>query len=137
MRVTSARVEKLSPKAFAEAAEFAIRAAKKTMDIELRYDLKSLGRVDEIIEAMDEPEDLTRMVLILGSYVGEVFRRVYRGRWEWSEEFQDWSVALPRKGRKDGHILPFAKVKKRFVNGEADSIGFFARVIHDFLEGKI
>ena len=138
--MTNSEHENHAAKEFARAAEFAIDMTKKAMGIELRYDLKSLLWIDEIIEAINEvikPKDPTRMVRLLGSFVGEVFRRVYKGRWEWSEEFQTWSVALPRKGKKDVNILPFMKVLKRFEYGEADSIGFYAKAIHDVVTGKI
>lgn len=126
-----------APLAFVEDAKIAIDAAKKTMGIKLRYNRKSLRRVDEIIEAMGKPKDLSRMVHNLGSYVGEVFRRVYKGWWVWNEEWETWSVVIPRKRKEDFHIFPFAKVMKRFEYGEGDSIAFYAHVLHGIIKGKI
>lgn len=123
-----------APRIFAEVSADTISIVKGAMGVELRYDRESLRRVDEVIEAVGKREDIG-MMFGLGSYVGEVFRRVYKGSWVWNEREKTWSIEIPVKGGKLT-MSPFVKVSKRFENGIKDSIWYYAHLIHDAITGK-
>ncbi len=125
------------PARFAEAADLHIETARRTMGLDLRYDLESLMKLDAMVDAIGKPKHLDQMVMVLGSYLGETLRRVYGGRWVWDPQWRTWAVLLPKKGGGETGPFPFAKVQKRFQNGMEDSISFFVTVTDKIVRGDI
>ena len=69
------------------------------------------------------PEFVSRMVSVLGAYLGEAIIRSYGGRWALGEE--GWRVEFDAKNA----AFPFVKVGKQFANGAEDGIHSFFTAI--------
>jgi hypothetical protein len=108
--------------------------AKNLFGIKLDYSADSIPKLDEMIkEGWPEgpPVMLDEVVIGFGCYLGEAVRRLHGGYWAFSPEL-GFHIGLV--GGRDIKICPFAKVKKRFVNGEEDSIGYFYSYIRSKIE---
>jgi hypothetical protein len=122
-----------------EYAEKHVSMSEDNFGVKLDYSPASLRAIDEIIsEHWEEtPTFLDQVVLLFGAYVGETIRRQHGGNWTFDEEN---GYALENLGGTGARIYPFAKVNKRFVNGEEDSIAFYyqavSKVIVDQRAGK-
>lgn len=106
--------------------------AKSIGGIDLDYRAESIPKLDEMIrEGWPDgpPAMLDATVLSFGSYLGETIRRVHGGDWGFSPE-HGIHLDVGGLGIK---IFPFAKVEKRFVNGEEDSLGYF----YSFVASKV
>jgi len=100
--------------------------AKKLNGVDLDYSAASIPRLDDLIAENwpdGPPAHLDNMVLSYGSYLGETIRTLHGGDWCHSEEM---AFHLDIDGMK---VFPFGKVRRRFVNGKEDSLGFFYQVI--------
>lgn len=102
-------------------AESQREIANNVFGAKLDYSAESIPKLDQIIkEGWPEPPVLLdEMVLGFGSYLGETIRRVHGGGWCFDPKHE---LHYEVGGIK---IFPFAKVRKRFLNGEEDSLGFF------------
>jgi|SRR5947209_7868534 len=98
--------------------------AKTVFDLDLDYTAESIPKLDQMIEEgwpKTPPADLDGVVLAFGSYLGESIRHLHGGDWCYSEANGiHFDVA-----NRDIKIFPFSKVKKRFLNGDEDSLGYF------------
>jgi hypothetical protein len=118
----------------AEFAEFVSRIpghAEKHTDLD--YSAESIAKLDQIVRdgwPKEPPAMLEPVVLGFGSYLGETMRHLHGGDWCYNE---DLGVHLDVAG-KDIKVFPFNKVRKRFLNGEEDSLEFFYKVIRSELE---
>ena len=113
-------------------AEILRDMAKKVFGVKLDYSAKSIPKLDDIIKEgwpKKPPVMLDNMVTVFGSYLGEAIRRIHGGEWSFSDEH---GLHLD-VGGLDIKIFPFAKVQKRFLNGEEDSIGFY----YSFIRSKV
>jgi len=126
-----------APKGFPQFAQLCIDSAKKNMNMDLGYDLESIKKLDDVISIIGKPKNLGQMVTVIGSFLGEAFRRIYDGRWEWSEQFKTWAVMFRLPDGKEEGAFVFAKVQKRFVNGTQDSVAFYAHVTDSKVKGRI
>ncbi len=126
-----------APKQFAQYAELCISAAKETLKADLRYDLESIKKLDELVSAIGKPKNLGQMVMVVGAFLGEAFRHMYNGQWEWNDPYKSWAVKFRMANGKEDAVLVFAKAQKRFVNGMQDSIAFFAHVTDGRIKGTI
>lgn len=112
------------------------------------YSVHSLQIVDQYLEHLrtDPPEDeeLVKVALHAGSYVGEVIRRNSRIDYHWLafSEAAKLSDAVRAMGMglstaailwstPDCFVFPVAKVVKRLGNGPEDSVEAFAKVYID------
>ncbi|MDB6031799.1 MAG: hypothetical protein JWM16_2137 [Verrucomicrobiales bacterium] len=131
------------PMTAAEFAEFVSRIpghaekhremAKGIFDTDLDYSAESIAKLDQIVRdgwPKEPPAMLEPVVLGFGSYLGETMRHLHGGDWCYNE---DLGVHLDLAG-KDIKVFPFNKVRKRFLNGEEDSLEFFYKVIRSELE---
>lgn len=103
-------------------AETQREIANNVFGASLDYSAESIAKLDEIIKEgwpEEPPVLLDEMVLGFGSYLGETIRRVHGGDWCFDAKHE---LHYEVGGIK---IFPFAKVRKRFLNGEEDSLGFF------------
>ena len=109
----------------------------------LDYSLESLKLIDSYLEKVriDPPvgDDLGRVVLRTGAYIGEVIRRHSAKKTHWLdfEEAAKVSPLVGQIGRQTGTMamlwtipaaitFPLAKVQKYLQNGPEDSTYFFA-----------
>jgi hypothetical protein len=111
-----------------EFAELHVAKSKDNFDVSLDYSENSLRQIDEIITKHwpEPPVFLNQVVMTFGSYVGETVRRLLGGRWEFDA---DRGYTLADIGGTGSRIYPFAKVHKRFTNGEEDSIAYYFQVV--------
>ena len=117
---------------------------KKRMD----FSVESLNILDEYLESLrselPENEELVKITLRAGSYIGEVVRKNSTINYNWLE-FKEAEKLNPQiKGlgfglgtaavlwaEPDNFIFPLAKVLKRLENGSEDNVHFFAKVAID------
>lgn len=97
---------------------------KESFGVNLRYDRESLEMIDGVIDegwGSTVPDQLEEVVHAFGAFVGEAMIVVLGGKWMWNLEANELCVRL-----SNGIVaMPFTKVRKRFENGQADSISFF------------
>lgn len=100
--------------------------ARKLSGTVLDYSAESIPRLDDLIAENwpdGPPTLLDNMVLAYGSYLGETIRTLHGGDWCHSDEM---GFHLDIGGMK---VFPFAKIRRRFLNGKEDSLGLFYQVI--------
>jgi len=114
----------------------------------LDYSVESLRVIDAYLDhlhqAQPAAEDLWRVVLRTGAYVGEVIRRGSRDTYHWvtheeaakhSALIADWEQSVATAGilwnGPETMSFPLAKVCKYLENGSEDSVYFFAKVTLD------
>lgn len=107
------------------------------MGLDLRFDMDSVGKLDGMVESMEKPKNLSGMVIVVGSFLGEAFRNMYGGRWEWDDQFKSWAIRVRIPDGKEVGVWVFTKVGKRFRNGMEDSIADYARVTDAMVKGAI
>lgn len=107
------------------------RLARETFGLELNYEAESIALLDQMIQRgwPDPPAILEAVVTGFGSYLGETIRHIHGGAWCYSQE-RGLHFEIAGVGLK---IFPFAKVKKRLLNGQKDSLEFF----YEFIRSKI
>ena len=116
----------------ADKAERAVDQLRDRSNDSLDYSESSLTVVEEILaEAsafIDEvPDDqIDAMVQMLGSYVLEVGRREFGGKYYWHDG-RDQPVLVVGEPDFKIAILTFDKVRGRFSGDDADNIAFFYR----------
>jgi hypothetical protein len=116
-----------------ELAEKNRQTAKEIFDLDLDYSAESVKRLDQLIQEgwpAGPPILIDQVVAGLGSYLGETILRLHGGSWKFTAEDGIYLDV----GNTNTKIWPFAKVKKRFLNGEEDSLGFYYAVIRNELE---
>lgn len=100
---------------------------------ELDFSPGSLEALDGEVAAVDyampggaSEENVELCVRLWGAYVGEVFRRNLGG--EWRRHVDPWGEAIALKG-PGMTVFPHDKVRKRFANGEEDSLVSYYQVM--------
>lgn len=118
----------------------------KSMD----FTIESLEILDDYLESLrsdlPENEELVKITLRAGSYIGEVVRKHSSIKYNWLEfkEAEKLSPQINSLGfglgtaailwaEPDNFVFPLAKVLKRLENGPEDSVHFFAKVAIDGL----
>lgn len=114
----------------------------KSMD----YSLESLLILDDYLESqradLPEGDELVKITLRSGSYVGEVIRRNAEENYNWleyaeaikiSEHIESMGFGLATVSmlwlEPDNFVFPLAKVLKRLENGTEDSVSSLARIV--------
>ena len=95
---------------------------------ELDHSPESLATVDRMVDDLwqgQAPDNLEAMVQLIGAYVGETLRRNLGGEWGISPEFNTEALNLP----SGTSTFPLAKVEKRLVNGQEDSVEFYFQAL--------
>jgi hypothetical protein len=112
-------------------AELVITSMREQLGVLLDYDEKSVEWLDGYIERnreQFEPDELDRIVSVLGSFLGECIRIQFGG--EWVEVEGQWAVRI---GNGPGSLtaFPFNKVWKHFEQGieEGESVAGFYKSI--------
>ena len=96
----------------------------------LDFSAESIDALDDIVVRVGEsPElDLDFEVRLWGSYLGEIFRHRYAGRWEIAQ-YPGGTAAVPSVEVRGSRIFPLVKVYRRLTNGEEDDLqSFFSSV---------
>lgn len=119
---------------------------QKNMD----FSIESLETLEEYLESLrtnlPEDEELVKVTLRAGSYIGEVIRKNSNINYNWLEysEAEKLSEQIKAIGfglgsaavlwsEPDNFVFPLAKVLKRLDNGPEDNVYFFAKVAIDSL----
>lgn len=107
--------------------------------IDMDYSPESLKKVDDLIDqllVLPEAKQIltTEFGLLVGSYVGEIIRRRFGGRWINTTLGERPVTALAWVGKDKNVILyPMVKVEKRANNGREDSLYFYYQAAEDML----
>jgi hypothetical protein len=118
----------------------------KSMD----FTIESLEILDEYLESLrpelPENDELVKITLRAGSYIGEVVRKNSAIKYNWLEfkEAEKLNPQITGLGfglgttailwaEPDNFVFPLAKVLKRLENGSEDNVHFFAKVAIDGL----
>ena len=104
-------------------AELVVREMRKISDIDFGFTPESVAWLDGYVERqrtrpdMNE-ESISRLVSVLGSYLGECVIHCYGGQWQDSDG--QWCVCFD----EGNCVFPFNKMRKQFENGASagDSI---------------
>ncbi len=99
----------------AKAAENAVEWVKSMSGIELEFSPPSLIALDRVLQSLVQTladGDQEPAVVLLGSYLGEVFLRTCGGRWETGDVFV--GPGLRGLGGREITISPFARIRQAF-----------------------
>jgi hypothetical protein len=117
-------------------AELAVQAARAVSRVRLDYSVRSLERLDGIIEGFRREritaDQAPETLFTLGCYLGEVIIRECGGEWRIVSETSLGPVSDSRlvvQLDSGGVANPIGKVFKRLHNGRVDSLPFFYRVL--------
>ncbi len=111
----------------------------------LDYSLESLKHLDEYLEAIHQntpqEDEIIKIALRAGAYVGEVIRKQAKEEYNWLEfneavkvnkMIEQFGMQLATASvlwsEPDNVIFPIAKVLKFIENGSEDSVYFFAEI---------
>ncbi|NDV79496.1 hypothetical protein [Dysgonomonas sp. 511] len=116
---------------FTQNMEFNANALVRQFDDEnLDFSIGSLHTIDSIIEEnttfYNQADDDTKrkMIVKIGSYIFEVARRNFGGRYFWYDKL-DQPILVTGQPEFEMSLLAYDKVKGRFENGSEDNIPFF------------
>ncbi|HZX30098.1 MAG TPA: hypothetical protein VFF03_01985 [Rhodocyclaceae bacterium] len=102
-----------------EFSEICRNAAKATMNASIDFDEKSILKIDELIsQGWPAGQVNEKTIQVWGSFLGQAMCQVLNGTWVETEA--DLGIAV---GNNVAH--PFAKVEKRFLQGETESVSQF------------
>ena len=97
---------------------------------DLNFSVESLHDLDQIIE-MNTPfykkadnETKRKMIIKIGSYIFEVARQNFGGRYFWYDNL-DQPLLVTGQPEFEMSLLAYEKVRGRFENGAEDNIPFF------------
>lgn len=92
------------------------------------FSVESLQKLDDILDELNDYEldksTLYSATSMAGSYIFEVARRNYGGKYYWDEERKQ-PVLVTGEPNFSVSICAFEKVKDRIINGKEDSIPFY------------
>lgn len=80
-----------------EYAEQAVAYVQRALGVKLEYDSDTLPLLDHYLRSVpaDQPATIQLVISTSGAYFGEVVRRRLGGRWELTEEENQWRMVLP------------------------------------------
>jgi hypothetical protein len=123
-------------KTASDASVEAVKYAKQRFDVVLDGSDASMADLERILDSFYRqktdagPDSLavTRLGALFGSYVGEVFRKNHGGKWGFitgdAQRFP--GVRADRSGQL---FWPWGRVQNRIINGPADNVSDYYRVI--------
>ena len=117
-------------------AENCVKDAKKIFEIDLSFDKDSLLKIDKIIKdhwGNGPFLNLESLVKPWGSFIAVCIKNIHGGTWGHDN---DAGTYLDNVGGAGLKIFPFSKVRKRFENGEEDSITFYYECICNEIENS-
>jgi hypothetical protein len=96
----------------------------------LDYSLKSLEVIDKVLEEVSDfyaemnDQEKQRLISSVGSYIFEVARRNFGGKYFWYDKLNQ-PIFVTGQPDFEVSILAFDKVKGRLENGKEDNIPFY------------
>lgn len=108
-----------------------------------------LLRTDELIDVIIEsskqkgihlsrhPDELEKIVFMVGSFVGETLKEIFGGKWAWNDTLKRWVVVFTNVKGEPVDINVFRKVENRFINGMEDSITYYYQMAKKLRAGEI
>jgi len=117
----------------------AVRFAKTCFNIDLDWSENSVRHIEAILDhihkemprvKLSQPK-IAGMGEVLGSYIGEVFRRHHGGEWG-IVELQGQTFPGMRLEPSKGECWPWGRVQNRVVNGSEDNVWHY----YQFLIGQ-
>ena len=109
-----------------DAADNAVEWVQSMSGIALDFSPPSLVALDRVLQSLiptltDDDQEPT--VILLGSYLGEVFLRACGGRWETGDVFA--GPGIRGLGGKEITISPFAKIRQAFTKMESQHLSSY------------
>jgi hypothetical protein len=117
------------------AAENAVEWVRSMSGIDLDFTPPSLMALDRVLNVLIPSlsrDDEDPAIVMLGSYLGEVFLRTCGGRWETGDVFA--GPGLRGLGGKEITINPFARIKQAFEKLEAHHLAGYWNVVVERIE---
>jgi hypothetical protein len=117
------------------AAENSVEWIKSMSGIELDFTPPSLMALDRVLEVLIPSlsrDDEDTAVVMLGSYLGEVFLRTCGGRWETGDVFA--GPGLRGLGGKEITINPFSQIRQAFEKLEPHHLAGYWNVVVERIE---
>ena len=110
-------------------AASAVIDAKTHFATELNYSADSIERIEEILDAIHKQheinpidnDELNRLGLKWGGYIGEVIKRVHEAEWQLDSK-AGGPGCLPIVYKKSGESFPVIWCLKRIANGAEDNV---------------
>jgi len=119
---------------FKRAAQLHVKTTNEIFNIVLDYSENSILIQDQLIQdgwGSNPPNDLQQTVLFFGSYIGESIINNLGGYWE-KDQNLGWVINI--NGMK---VSPFVRTRKRFLNGQGDSISYWYQVLkNEYMKNK-
>ena len=129
-------VEDLSPEHAPLLASWFVQLAQSVEGVHLDYSVASLRAVDEILEKMRaqrlRPDQVYRVLVLAGCYVGEVLIKAYGLRWVRREESTYAgmpSAPIVVKFGERKYTSPIDKVIKRLEHGKSESLVAYEKAL--------
>jgi len=102
--------------------------AKTTFGIDLNWSDESIRQIETIAAALHEdykkkhptPEQVAHMYRMVGSYIGEVYRKNHGAEWGWV--ISPGGDRFPGLESASTRCWPWARAQKRIVDGPEDNI---------------
>ncbi len=129
-----------------ELAQAAVYLAREQFEIDLDFSEDSLQQVETILDGYykilpkgvmrtlgqilkrgPSQEEIQRMAMVWGAYIGEVIRRHWGGEWTTESNAPVGAVLTLRVHEIE--MFPPAKAYKRLTNGPEDNIWFYYEVL--------
>ena len=115
-------------------AEAAVTVAHEQFRQRLDYNAESMVAFEAVLSELAEKGELDYdyEVRLWGSYLGEVLRRRYTGRWEMTQ-YPGGVAAVPAVEVRGSRLFPLMKVYRRITMGDAESIAAFFDMVTERL----
>jgi hypothetical protein len=110
--------------------------AQHKFGIVLDWSDESIREIEQIAVALHEnykkirpnPEQVEPFYCMLGSYIGEIFRRNFEAEWGWVTLD---GKRFPGMQHRTGHLFwPWGKAQSRIVNGSADNLWHYFQYLY-------
>src|SRR5215470_36272 len=111
----------------------------KQIGVELDWSDESIQNVEDIAEALHAayrkdhptPEQIEPLYKMIGSYIGEVFRRNHGAEWGWVT--LQGSRFPGMEGKADNLFWPWGRARNRIIKGSEDNLWHYYQYL---LEGR-
>jgi len=112
----------------------AVTVAHEQFRQRLDYNAESMVAFEAVLSELAEKGELDYdfEVRLWGSYLGEVLRRRYTGRWEMTQ-YPGGVAAVPAVEVRGSRLFPLMKVYRRITMGDAESIAAFFDMVTERL----
>ena len=124
-------------------AERAVALARE-FQAQLDYSENSVMEVETILAALSQDlpvskpfdDDVSEICKVWGSYLGEVVRRRFGGKWS-IETYPGKQFATLTLNTNGNKLFPSIKVHRRLTEGDGDNVWNFYRMVKDKLQESV